>query len=293
MREICVSGYAKINLFLDIFSKYANGYHGVRTIMQTVSLKDTVRLCMTNSGIGLSCSDPSLPCDEKNTAYRAAACFFEKSGIDSGVRIEIEKNIPVEAGLAGGSADAAATLLGLNEIYGFPLAKEALLSIAQSIGADVPFCVTCGTAFADGKGDEVYELAPMPECYVVIAKGKHGVSTPWAYGELDRIYKNFSDGAYQSASEKKMISAIERKDLYDICKNMRNIFEDVVVPHRPEVMLIKKSLIKNGAVNAMMSGSGTAVFGIFEKKDMAENCSQLLASDGFFSAVTTMIGKRL
>ncbi len=291
MQKINVSGYAKINLYLDVLSKYENGYHEVNTVMQSLSLADTVSLEKIEKGIAISCDVPTVPCDEKNIAYRAASLFFEKSGVVGGVSIEIKKKIPVSAGLAGGSADAAATLIGLNELYKKPLDDMTLLSLGSLLGADVPFCMTGGTVFAEGKGDKLRALPQMPDCYIVVARSGEGVSTPWAYGELDRIYNNFV-GIRQSNAQG-LIDALGEGNLKGVCNNLKNVFESAVMPHRPAVEILKKEILDAGALASMMSGSGTAVFGIFNDREIAARCVEKLSSDGCFAVLTTQRKKKL
>lgn len=293
MDQIRIYAYAKINLFLEVVSRLDNGYHDVNTVMQSISLADNVCLTKLSDGIELYCDSPSVPSDERNIAYRAARLFFEKAGICGGVKIEINKNIPTEAGLAGGSADAAATLIGLNSLYNEILGKDELLTLGGTLGADVPFCMTCGTVFADGKGDRLTELKAMPSCYVVVAKGEGGMSTPIAYGELDKKYCSFGEGKYMPASSELLINAIDNADVALLSKNMKNIFEDVVKPHCPDVIYLNSVLIQRGALGAMMSGSGTAVFGIFSDKDAAKSCVSLLKKEGYFAELTVPIEKRL
>ena len=293
MQRTSVLGYAKINLYLDVISKYENGYHEVNTVMQTVSLYDTVSLEKQYSGITVCCDNSDVPCDEKNLAYCAAALFFDRTGIPCGVIVEIEKKIPISAGLAGGSADAAATLLGLNELYDFPLAENDLIALGASLGADVPFCMTCGTAFADGKGDRLHTLPDIMDCYIVVARAGEGVSTPWAYGELDRLYNNFECYAQNSDLLKNLLEALDAEDLDNVCKNMKNVFEDAVIRYRPMVQSIKGTLIEGGALGAMMSGSGTAVFGIFNDKSKAVHCAERLRSEGAFAVLTAPLKKKL
>jgi len=289
--KIIEYGHAKINLYLDVISKYENGYHEVNTVMQALSLADIVCLTKKESGIDISSDSSDVPCDEKNLAYRAASLFFEKSGTTGGVHIEIEKKIPVAAGLAGGSADAAATLVGLNKLFGMPMTSCELISLGANLGADVPFCMMCGTAFADDKGDRLSVLSPMPDCYIVVARKGEGVSTPWAYGELDRIYGDFKEKRQFSAHP--LLDALECGDLHNICKNISNIFESAIIPHRPAVEMIKKELVGAGALASMMSGSGTAVFGIFDNIECAKKCVEKLSLDGSFAALAVPITKKL
>lgn len=293
MQNISVLGYAKINLYLDVLSKYENGYHEVNTIMQTVSLFDTVHLEKQDEGIAICCDSADVPCNEKNLAYRAAALFFDSTGISGGVLIKIEKMIPIAAGLAGGSADAAATILGLNELYDLPLSNTELIELGASLGADVPFCMTCGTAFGDGKGDRLQPIPDLADCYIVVARRGEGVSTPWAYGELDRIYDDFARDTGDCKSVEAMMRALEKGELDGVCKNMRNIFEYAVIPQRPEVLSIKNTLIKGGALGAMMSGSGTAVFGVYDDRSKALLCAEKLRNEGAFAELVVPIKKKL
>ena len=196
----------------------------------------------------------------------------------------------MQAGLAGGSADAAATLIGLNELYKRPLDTSALLRVGAELGADVPFCITCGTSFADGRGDMLREAAPMPECYIVVSREGEGVSTPWAYGELDRIYRDFKDTHTGTAQE--ILDALDASDLRGVCQNMKNIFESAVIPCRPCVEKLKSIFVKNGALGALMSGSGTAVFGVFDNIYAAERCVKELKNKSSFAVICTPIAKR-
>ncbi len=285
MNSVTKKGYAKINLHLDVLKKYENGFHEVNTVMQTVSLSDEVTVSTTVGGITLSCTSPSVPCDETNIAYRAAALFLAETGEKLGVAIEIDKQIPIAAGLAGGSADAAATLLALNELCGEPLSCEQLFSLGANLGADVPFCMQGGTAFANGKGDVLHPFPEMPDCFIVVARGGEGASTPWAYRTLDEIYCDFSGGVYTPRDISALKSALEEKEIDKLGERLYNIFESAILPHRPIAVQIKESLISNGAVGAMMSGSGTAVFGIFKKENDAQAAAEKIKKYGHFAVV--------
>ena len=196
MDIITKKAYAKINLFLDVVSRYADGYHEVHTVMQTVSLADDVTVSLEgDNGIEISCNALALPTDERNIVWRASNLFFAEIGEKNsrGIKINIVKRIPISAGLAGGSTNAAAVLCALNEMFGNRISRKRLLELGATLGADVPFCMVGGTAYADGKGDVLHSLPDISDCYMVIAVGGEGVSTPWAYGELDRIFNNFSE----------------------------------------------------------------------------------------------------
>ena len=186
--KLTVNAPAKINLFLDIVGRLDNGYHSLFMIMQAVGLADTVAVEAAESGIELSCSEPRLPYGEKNIAYKAAKAFFEATGIKGGVRLHIDKRIPFEAGLAGGSADAAATLVGLNELYGLPLGERELCEIGLRVGSDVPFCIVGGTCLSQNTGGVLSYLKPLKQCSIVISKPVKGVSTAEAYSAADSVY---------------------------------------------------------------------------------------------------------
>ena len=293
MKSLTLKAYAKINLHLDVVSKSDNGYHGVNTVMQSVSLSDNVRVSFCDGeGIFLSCNLPTLPCDERNLAYRAARLFLDKMGREQGVSIEIEKNIPMAAGLAGGSTDAAAVLYALNELFSHPLSSEELLSLGAKLGADVPFCIVGGTKFADGFGEKLHDFPNMPSCYIVVACAGEGVSTPWAYSELDRKYRNFEDGAYQPKNIDKLRLSLEKKDIADISASIFNLFEGVISAERPMVNEIRTALLENGALASMMSGSGPSVFGIFESEEFAVSAAKILADKNIPSFVCEPIGER-
>ncbi len=293
MEKVLLKAYAKINLHLDIVSKAENGYHGVNTVMQTISLCDDVEVSLNESGTNsIVCDSPSVPLNEKNLAWRAADIFFERCGISGGAYIKIVKRIPVAAGLAGGSTDAAAVLVGLNRLCGEPLSEGELLALGAKLGADVPFCIAGGTKYADGFGDVIHEFAHIPECYIAVACGKEGVSTPWAYSTLDAKYKNFEDGHYTPRDISGLEVAMSSKDIVGICRNLYNIFESVIEPERAEVTKIKSELLRCGAVGAMMSGSGPSVFGIFEDKKRAQIAVEALRSLGVEACLSTPVPKQ-
>lgn len=265
--------YAKINLHLDVTGKRDDGYHSIRSIMQTVSLHDTVtveRLDPKNgeNKIRLTCSDSSLPCDAGNLAYRAATTFFGAADIrEYSVDIHVEKRIPTEAGLAGGSSDAAAVLRGLNSLFGDPFTARRLCDIGGSLGADVPFCIIGGTCLCEGIGEVMSPLPPMPDCSIVIARAGKGVSTPTAYRLMDSACDNVftpNDSDYD-----KLYSSLLRGDLSGISASTYNIFESVILPEHSEARLLRKLMLRHGALGAMMSGSGPSVFGIFDNKQKA------------------------
>ncbi len=266
--KITVNAPAKINLFLDIIGKLDNGYHSLFMVMQSVGLCDEVILEIAEEkGIFLTCSDERLPTDEKNIAYKAANKFFDAAGIEPQIKIYIEKKIPFAAGLAGGSADAAAVIVGLNEIFKTDYTKKQLCDIGLTVGSDVPFCIVGGTQLSQNTGGVLSELKPLKDCHIVLAKPEAGVSTAQAYADADSAYLYRPDSM-------RMLDACEKGDFEAMCKYAGNVFEQVIeVPERVE---FKKIMRENNASLCQMSGSGPTVFGIFEKKEDAENCKKEL-----------------
>ena len=283
---ITLNAYGKINLFLDITGRRPDGYHTITGVMQAVSLADTVTLTVTEpvgkhlcvmgprpgaaETITLTCSNPDLPTDGRNLAWRAAEAFFAATG--RGCRtleIHIEKRIPAAAGMAGGSTDAAAVLVGLNQLFDTPLTPEELCAVGVKLGADVPFCI-CGCAqITEGVGEVLTPITPLPECDLLVACGGEGVSTPGAYRALDELYGNFEPAAYTPhwTELEALKAALAAADLEGVCRAGVNLFETVILPERPVARSIKETMYEAGAVFAMMSGSGPSVFGVFRKGD--------------------------
>lgn len=266
--KLTVNAPAKINIFLDIIGRLDNGYHSLFMIMQSIGLSDRITLEKgETNGIFLTCSEEKLPCDERNIAYKAAAAFFKKAEIEPSIKIEIEKNIPFEAGLAGGSADAAAVIVGLNEIYKTEFCQRELCEIGLSVGSDVPFCIMGGTCLSQNTGGVLSQLKPLKECHIVLAKPESGVSTAEAYAAADNTHLYHPDNM-------RMLDACEKGDFEAMCKYAGNVFEQVVeVAERVE---FKRIMRENGAALCQMSGSGPTVFGIFESKENAEKCANEL-----------------
>lgn len=266
-----MNAYAKINLSLDITGRREDGYHTLDTVMQSVTLADRVTAVLTETGeITLTCTKPHIPTDGKNTAFRAAQLFLDSTGLDFGVKIHIEKHIPDEAGLGGGSADAAAVLRLLNRMAGEPLVTAELLYIGMQIGADVPFCVLNGTQRCGGIGEQMVPLRAMPACGLVLVKPPVGVSTPEAYRQCDTVPD--SGERYSGA----LTRALERRSLAETAQALGNRFDDAL--QFPAVREIKEKLCALGALNACMSGSGSAVFGVFETPEKAEEAKTALGS---------------
>lgn len=259
------NAYAKINLFLEVCNKRPDGYHNIDSVMQTVSLHDVISVKMSDR-IEVS-NDAGLPNDESNLAYKGAKLFFDYSKIAGGCEISIQKHIPVSAGLAGGSSDCAQTIIALNDIYNTGYSTEQLCEIGKSAGADVPFCIAGGCKVTKGMGDLFGNCSPLPDCFIVISKLGEGVSTPWAYSKIDDM-RNDIFCEYKKSDD--LVSSLNQQNIYEICKRMFNRFEEVVMPERENVWIIKNLLKDNGALASLMSGSGTSVFGIFDNKEKAE-----------------------
>ena len=279
-------GYAKINLHLDITGRLDGGFHSVATVMQTVSLYDEITICGLEEsdapGFSVKCNVDGVPTDEKNLAVRAALLFCERAGLSLCGVIDIKKNIPMAAGMAGGSADGAATLRALNRAVGEPLSTVELCEIGSRLGSDVPFCVVGGTAYADGKGDKLHPFPEMPDCVILAACEGEGVSTPWAYRLLDEIYGGFTDESlYSPVSVGGLKAALESREITAVAENMYNIFEEPVLERRPVAAEIKRIMTAGGAISAMMSGSGPSVFGIFKCENCAKEVSALLSDRGY------------
>jgi 4-diphosphocytidyl-2-C-methyl-D-erythritol kinase len=287
MKTVTKKGYAKINLHFDITGRTSDGYHLVQTVMQSISLCDEVTLSLREDGdLSLSCNVNGVPTDEKNLAIKAIIAFREKTGVKYGADIVIKKRIPMAAGMAGGSADAAATLGGFNELCGNLLSTDELCDIGAALGADVPFCIVGGTAYADGKGDILHDFKKMPDCYILAACGGEGVSTPLAYRTLDEMYEGFGEGGFYKPRGTELFSkAMDSGELPLIAKAMYNIFEEPILALRPIAREIRETMKKGGALGAMMSGSGPSVFGIFDKKDIAERVAEEIREKGYFAEV--------
>lgn len=262
---------AKINLGLDILGKREDGYHEVRMIMQTIQMYDVLEIKKKKApGISLSVNYPYIPCDERNLVYKAAKLLMDEFQVEEGVSIHLDKFIPVAAGMAGGSSDAAAALVGINRLFRLGLTERDLMERAVNIGADVPYCVMRGTALAEGIGEKLTRIARMPQCYVLVGKPGINVSTKAAYEslKLDQIQTHPDiDG---------MVRDIENSDLYSMVNKMGNVFEPGIIGKYPVIREIKDLMEEHGALKAMMSGSGPTVFGIFDDKKKMEEAAAVL-----------------
>ncbi len=288
MNQVKIKAMAKVNLGLDVLRRRENGYHDVKMVMQTVDLYDELTLTKTeDNAIRITTNVGELPLNEDNLIYKAANLLFEKAGKKYGVFIHLDKNIPIAAGMAGGSTDAAATLLALNELFGFGFDKEELAGIGVKIGADVPYCIYGGTCLSEGIGEILTKLPDAPNCYIVIAKPPIGVSTKYVYENLH------IETVSEHPDMDGMVEAIRNGSLKGVTDKMGNVLETVTVKKYPEIAEMKKCLLENGAENALMSGSGPTVFGIFTKKDIADKALEELEKTGLVKQgfVTTFANK--
>ena len=282
MDEISLKALAKINLGLDVLGKREDGYHDVRMIMQTIHLYDRVEIKKTRSPhIHVETNLYYLPVNEDNLVYRAAKLMKDEFQIKEGVRIVLQKFIPVAAGLAGGSSDAAAVLVGMNRIFNLGLKQNKLMELGLKIGADVPFCIMRGTALAEGIGEKLTALPPMPKCPVLIAKPAISVSTKTVYEGL-KLYDGMEHPDIDGVME-----SIQQKDLKGVASHMSNILETVTIPMYPVIKDIKKLMMDNGALNAMMSGSGPTVFGLFPNEKEIRRAYDALKQSGLAKNVYT------
>lgn len=282
MDEISLKALAKINLGLDVLGKREDGYHEVRMVMQTIHLYDRVEIKKTRSPhIHVETNLYYLPVNEDNLVYRAAKLMKDEFQIKEGVRIVLQKFVPVAAGLAGGSSDAAAVLVGMNRIFNLGLKQNKLMELGLKIGADVPFCIMRGTALAEGIGEKLTALPPMPKCPVLIAKPAISVSTKAVYEGL-KLYDGMEHPDIDGVME-----GIQQKDLKGVASHMGNILETVTIPMYPVIEDIKKLMLENGALNAMMSGSGPTVFGLFPNEKEIRRAYEALKQSGLAKNVYT------
>ncbi|SHH32657.1 4-(cytidine 5'-diphospho)-2-C-methyl-D-erythritol kinase [Tepidibacter thalassicus] len=261
---------AKINLAIDVLGKREDNYHLVEMIMQTIDLYDCVSIEEINSGIVIESENPDVPLDSKNIAYKAAKLIKDKFNIDKGIKIKIEKNIPVAAGLAGGSANAGAVLVGLNELWDLKLGKYEIMDMGLNLGADVPFCIMGGAALACGIGEKLTRINGLDNVYILICKPDIFVSTAWVYNNLDISKLN------KRPNIKFLLNCLDKKDIYNLSNNMVNVLESVTESNYPQIKDIKKKMIEYKALGSMMSGSGPTVFGIFDDFDCAKHAKENL-----------------
>ena len=275
--DTTVQARAKINLTLDVTGRREDGYHTVKMVMQSVTLHDTVKVTVTHGerkprGILLTCNLPYLPVDDRNLAYRAAELFYKETGtLLETCEIHIEKRIPVAAGLAGGSTDAAAVLRALAALHAVGLTDDELCAMGLKLGADVPYCLRGGTMLAEGIGEELTALAPMPHCWVVLCKPPFAVSTKEVYQAIDAVdIKKRPDTVG-------MVKALEKSDFAGVCRRLSNVMEEVTAAKRRQIGEIKAFLTENGADGTLMSGSGPTVYGLFLDEGRAKTAAKMLS----------------
>lgn len=275
MDKINVKALAKINLGLDVVRKREDGYHEVRMIMQTIHLYDQLLIEKTKErGIQITANLDFLPTDESNLIYKAAKLLQDTYEMKEGVSVKLQKYIPIAAGMAGGSTDAAAVLYGMNELFHLGIKRQRLMELGVKIGADVPYCLMRGTALAEGIGEKLKSLPPVPKCPVLIAKPGIGVSTKYVYENLKLDEQTKHPNIYAQ------LDAIRKHDLHGIAAHMGNILETVTIPKYPVIDEIKRCMMENGALVSMMSGSGPTVFGLFEEERTAQEAySQMRKSN--------------
>lgn len=283
---------AKINLFLDITGRRDNGYHELHSCMQTVGLCDTISAEITantdKTEILLTCSDPTLPTDNRNLVWRAAEAYMAEAGISTyRMEIHIEKRIPVFAGLGGGSADAAAMLRLLNRRFDSALDKEKMIALAARLGADVPFCLTGGTCRCEGIGDILTPVVARPDYTVLVAKNGEDISTAEAFHMLDELYAKEPHRIRQAED---IYAALASGNPHSLASSMYNAFEEVILPIRPLARELKEIMTAYGAICTQMTGSGPSVFGIFQSDALAEVCASTLRRKGIFAAACRTVG---
>lgn len=265
MMTLTEGAFAKVNLTLDVLNRRDDGYHNIRTIMQTISIRDDIEIDVdTGKPWCVKCDREGIPTDERNLVWKAARVFFDELGGEpDGIEIRITKRIPSEAGLAGGSVDAAAVLRALNRWKDYPLSLPALAELGAKVGSDVPFCVFCGTVLAEGRGERLTVLPESPEMFFVVCKPELSFSTPELYAKLDAVT------IARRPDTTAMRAALQRGDLQAIGANLCNVFEQATISEHPELNYLKSILMTYGAYGALMTGSGSAVYGIFDSFEYA------------------------
>jgi len=284
MTELTVKAYAKINLTLEILRRLPSGYHEIKSVMQQTGLYDTVSINDAQAGITITCANRIVPRNARNSIWKAAALLKEQYAVDKGVKFRLTKRIPIGGGMGGGSADAAATLVGLNKFWQLGLSQTELFEISQEIGMDVAFCILSGTALATGRGEIVEPLPSSPRLHLVIVNPGVFVSTRAAYEGLKVDQLTFADKSAQ------MIDAIRRQDFDDIVASLHNDFESTVLDEYPVIAAAKRDLVEAGAEAALLSGSGASVFGIAKSAAQARAIAEALKPRYPFVFATHTVG---
>ncbi len=271
MREITLKSHGKINLGLDVLYKRDDGYHEINTIMQQIDLSDTLTIREKEKGIVIKSHNKDLPLDSSNLIYKAWEKIQEKTGVKRGIEVTVDKKIPIAAGLAGGSSNAATVLKGLNELWDLGLKEEELQEIGVEIGADVPFCITGGTALAQGIGEKLTKLKPFKGKNLLLVNPGMQISTA-------EVYASLRPNGKKKMNMEKIVEFIEKNDIYSLAKHIVNVMEEVVVKKNPIISEIKKDLVECGALCSLMSGSGPTVFGLFDDLERLLFCKNKLAN---------------
>lgn len=261
MDKACTKAYGKVNIGLDVTGRREDGYHFVKMILQSVDIFDEVAVRKQENGISVQTNKPFLPTDERNLAYKAAKILIDEYGIKEGVHIDIGKNIPVAAGMAGGSTDAAAVLKLMDKIFELNMDQNEMDRIAVRLGADVPFCLRKGTYLAEGIGEKLTKLPDMPSCYLAIINPHFGISTKWSYEQLDKMTE------IKHPDIDGIINAMGAHDLEKVSAEMGNVLEKAALEKYPQIQEIKDKLLSAGAMGSLMSGSGPTIFGIFADEE--------------------------
>ncbi len=289
MHSVTEKAFAKLNISLDVVGRRDDGYHDLVMVMQTISLCDEITLARKETpGIDASCNFHYVPTDERNLAVKAAVCFLRAvAKPEEGISVQVKKNIPVGTGMAGGSADAAAVLRGMNLLFGTPFSRKKLEELAQEIGSDVAFCIAGGTALARGRGEILQDLVPFPDCTILVCKPEFSISTPELFRKIDqapvRIHPD-TEG---------LLAALERRDLRGICIRMYNVFEDVDDRRMRTVKEIKSTMLDHGALGTIMTGTGSAVFGVYAEETGARNALEALKKEYRFCRLAVPVPRQL
>jgi len=275
MKEVKIDSYSKINLTLNILAKRQDGYHNIETIMQSINLADRIFIKGEKKGIKIKCNHPLVPVDTQSLTYRSAEKILKRYRITKGVKIEIDKKIPLASGMAGGSANSASILIGINKLFALNLSNEDLRGMGEELGMDVPFCIQNGTALAYHRGEKVTPLSPVnPPLWIIIINPGFEIPTKWAYNNLDlSLIKK------EKNNTKTMLEALKEGEARGIAKNLFNSFEELIIRKYPEIGKIKDRLIEEGVLGALMSGSGPTVFGIAQNKEQALKIYKKLKSE--------------
>lgn len=281
MKELRLNAYAKVNLALDVLQRREDGFHEIETVLHTIALHDSITLRESGEGILVTTDDPSIPTDASSLLHRTAALLRERYGVSRPVEIEVSKRIPVSAGLGGGSADAAMTLIGLAQLWKLRLDRRELYSLAARLGSDVPFFLGGGAAVARGRGERVQPLVPLPATWVVLARPRFPVLTEWAYGQIRPAEITCRPDIPL------LLEAVARRDLPSVGRLVKNVFEEVVASHHPIVADLKARILRGEAYGAAMSGTGPTVYGLMANEAAARHLAEDLGKQDEVDVVVT------